>query len=131
MGEIAEHLLIQGMLGDPVMVVQTCLCSPADVEGAVDMGLTPLHDLTQLRPVVDILKVQMLHRSPRNDHAVRVAVTDLLEGLVKSKDMFLGHMACLVGLGLQEFIVCPINWTLETIFCGMLTKGDNLNLGLW
>ena len=24
--------------------------------------------------------------------------------------------------------MCPINWTLETIFCGMLTKGDNLKI---
>ena len=41
----AGQLLRQHVLLNTVMVVQSGLGTPADVEGGMDVGLTPLHDL--------------------------------------------------------------------------------------
>ena len=38
-GEDAEHLMVKGILGYTVVIVETCLCSPADIQGGKDVGL--------------------------------------------------------------------------------------------
>ena len=53
----AEQLLREGTLLDPVVEVQSCLGAPADVEGGVDMGAAPGHDLAQLGPVVHLIEL--------------------------------------------------------------------------
>ena len=57
MVEDAEDLLGQRLLGGAVVIVQSGLGTPTDVEGGVDVGAGPVHDLAQLVPVVHVGKV--------------------------------------------------------------------------
>ena len=103
---VAEHtgeLLGQLALGDAVVVVKPCLGTPADVEGGVDMGLAPLHDLAQFRPVVHFLKGQVLHRRAGDDESVERAVPHLVEGAVKGQHMLLRGVFGDVAAGGDQF----------------------------
>ena len=75
----AGQLVRQRHLVDPVVIIQRRLGSPADVDRRRDMRLGPLHDLRKLRPIVDFLKRNRLHRSPRDDHPVKCPSADLLK----------------------------------------------------
>ena len=55
----------------------------------MDVRLAPFHDLTELRPVVDLLEFHLLHRCARDDEPVEVAVLHLLEGLVEGEHVLL------------------------------------------
>ena len=81
--EDAEHLLVQQLLADAVVVIKPRLRTPADVEGGVDIRLAEVHDLAQLRPVVHLLEVDLLHRCAGDDHAVVAVILHLVEGLVE------------------------------------------------
>ena len=82
-GEDAEELLAQVVLGDLIMVVQTGLGAPADVQGGMDVGLGPLHDLAQLIPVVHVGEVQVFYGGAGDDHAVVLLVFDLVKGSIE------------------------------------------------
>jgi hypothetical protein len=56
------ELLRQTVLLNAIVVVQAGLCTPADMEGAVNMALTPLHDFAQFVPVFHLFKFQQFHR---------------------------------------------------------------------
>ena len=49
--------------------------------------LAPLHDLADLRPVIHVLVLIIFHRRARDDHAVKTAFFDLIEGDVKFIEM--------------------------------------------
>ena len=102
MGEYAEELLLQLVLGNAVVIVKARLGAPADVEGGMDIGLAPLHDPAQLRPVVHRFKLHQLHRCAGDDHAVEFAILQLIEGLVEGQKMLRGHILGLVGGHLHE-----------------------------
>ena len=85
MAEHAEQLLVQLALGNPVVVVKPRLRPPADVEGGVDVGFGPLHDLAQFRPVVHLLKRHQFYRRAGDDQAVESPVPHLGERLVKGQ----------------------------------------------
>ena len=92
----AEQLFRQRPLGNAVVIVKPRLSAPADVEGGVNVGLAPLHDLAQLGPVVHLFKGQILHRRAGDDQSVKGSVLHLLKGLVKSQHVLLrgvfGHV---------------------------------------
>ena len=88
--EHAEQLFVQQFLLNAVVVVQTGLCAPADVQGGMGVGLAPLHDLAQLGPIVHLFEVHQLHRRTGDDHTVKGAVLHLIKGLVKGQHMLLG-----------------------------------------
>ena len=71
----------------------------------MDIGFAPLHDLAQLVPVVHLFKSHLLHRRPGDDHAVKFSVLQLIKGLIKGQQMFLGnifrHMT-LIAMRLNE-----------------------------
>ncbi len=90
MGINAEKLLGQGMLLNPIVVVQPCLGAPADMEGGMDIGLAPGHDPAQLRPVVHFLKGHLLHRRSGDDHAIKLPVLQFIKGFVEGQKMLLG-----------------------------------------
>ena len=102
MGEHAKELLWQGVLSDAVVVVKSCLGPPADMEGGVHMGLAPLHDFAQLRPVVHLFKGQLLHRGSGDDHAIEFPVLHFVKGLVKGQQMLLGGVLGSVGGGVDQ-----------------------------
>ena len=87
--EYTEELFRQGILFDTVVIVKSRLGAPADMEGRMNIGLAPLHDLAKLIPVVHILKFQLFHRCAGNDHAVKFPVLQLIEALIKGQHMLL------------------------------------------
>ncbi len=98
-----EQLFVQLMLGNAVMIVQPRLGSPADVECRVHMGAAPLHDFTELRPVLHLLEVHVLHRSPGDDHAIEIPVLDVLERGIKPQHVFLRGVLRFMTRRLHEF----------------------------
>ena len=78
-----RQLLRQTVLLNSIMVVQAGLCPPADMEGAVNMALAPLHDFTQFIPVFHLFKLQQFHRCTGNDEAIVELVLNLIKGLVE------------------------------------------------
>ncbi len=74
----AGQLLRQEMLLNAVMMVEARLSTPADVEGGKHMGFRPVHDLTELRPVLHLLKGNLLHRRAGYDQPVKVFLTDII-----------------------------------------------------
>ena len=81
--EDAEHLLVEKLLADAIVIIKSRLCAPADMKGGVDVRLTEVHDLAQLLPVIHLFKVDLLHRRTGDDHAVIAVVLHLVEGLIK------------------------------------------------
>ena len=100
--EHAEHLFRQQLLVHAVVVVQASLCTPAHMQGGVDIRLAEVHDLAQLRPVIHLLKVHGLHRSTGDDHAVVAVMLHLVEGLIKGLQMGRGDVRCLMAHRLQQ-----------------------------
>ena len=87
-----EELFRQLFFVDAIMVIKTSLGSPANMESRVDMGLAPLHNGTQLLPVVHILKFQMFHRRSSDDHTVKLTILQFIKGFVKRQQMLLGSV---------------------------------------
>ena len=79
----AEQLALQVVLVDAVVEFERRLRTPADIDRRGDVGLGELHDLFQLFPIGDLLERQRLDGGACDDHAVEVAVLDLVELLVK------------------------------------------------
>ena len=86
------------MLLDAVMIIQSCLSTPANVEGGMDMGLAPLHDLAEFLPVVHIFKFHQFHRRTGDHHTVKFPILQFLKALVEGQQMLLSHIFGLVGL---------------------------------
>ena len=102
MGEDAEELLVQRNLGDAIVVVQPRLGAPADVEGAVDVGAAPLHDLAELVPVFHLFKSQVLHRRACDNETVEIPIAHLVEGGIELQHVLLGGVLRLMGGGLHQ-----------------------------
>ena len=79
----SEQLLIHDMLLDSVVMIKPRLGPPADMNGGGYMGGGPVHDLRQLRPVIHILKLHLLHRCAGDDHTVKLLLPDLIKGHIK------------------------------------------------
>ena len=103
MGIDAGELLREGIFGDAVVVVETCLRTPADVQGAVDMGFAPVHDLADLIPVGDFGEVEFFDGGACDDHAVEVLVFDVVKGAVEGLQVFLGGVFGLMVFDADEF----------------------------
>ena len=56
---------------------------PANMEGAIYIGLCPIHDPAKLVPVVHFLKGHLLHRRAGDDHTVVFPVLYLIKGVVE------------------------------------------------
>ena len=83
----AAELFLQRIFLNAVVIIQTRLRAPANVEGGIDVVLRPFHDLAQLLPVVDLLKGNLLHGSARDDQTVKGLVPDLVKGLVEGGEV--------------------------------------------
>ena len=55
MREYAEKLAVKIQLLHAVVIIQTGICTPAQMEGTMYMRLGPLHDLADLIPVGSFL----------------------------------------------------------------------------
>ena len=101
----AGQLAGKGALIDAVVAVKPRLGAPADVEGGVDVGAGPVHNLAQLVPIVHLLKLQVLHRRAGDNHAVELLVPHLVKGGVEGLQM--GDVGVLGGVapGLEQLDV--------------------------
>ena len=104
----AGILKAQRILLDTVMVVQTCLSAPADVEGAGHVGLAPLHNFAELVPILDILKFHLLH---------------VLRGTDLEKDYQDGKFSCLTLEEYAMWLQCCLSQLPEHIVVHRIT-GD-------
>ena len=84
------------------MIIQSGLGSPTDMEGRMNMGLGPFHNLTQLIPIFHILKIHQLHRRAGNDHPIIPFMLNLRKRLIKSDHMLLRSILCRMGLHLEQ-----------------------------
>ncbi len=98
----AGQLGFQHVLFNAEMVVQTGKRAPADVHGGMDVRLGPFHDFCQLRPVVDVLKRHLLHRSAGNNEAVIARIADVIKRLIEFEQMVRRRVGRLVGRGLNQ-----------------------------
>ena len=100
--EDTEQLVRQPGLLQTVMVVQRSLCSPADVEGGVDVCFRPFHNGTQLVPIGNLFKLHLLHRSAGDNHSVKVLLANILKNLIEFEQVVGRGIFGGVGSGLQK-----------------------------
>ena len=77
------QLFLPLIFRNSVMIIQARLCSPADMQSRMHMGLAPLHDGCQLIPVVHLLEFHVLHRRSGDDHAIEFPAADFIKGNIK------------------------------------------------
>ena len=70
-----------------VVVIQSCLSTPADVECGIYMRLGPFKYLTELVPVSYFFKFQLFHRRTCDDQSVEIPVLNIIKCLIKLIEM--------------------------------------------
>ena len=79
----AGKLCLSLMFLNSIMIIESRLHTPADMKRRGHMRLAPLHDLRQLVPVVDLLKLHILHRRAGNNHTIKALAADLVKRHIK------------------------------------------------
>ncbi len=102
MVENAEHLLGQRILVNPVVVVETSLRPPADVECAGDIGSAPVHYLAQLVPIVNLAERHLLHRGSSNNQSVISLVLDIVKSGIERAEVLCRCVFRVMALDHQE-----------------------------
>lgn len=87
MMEHAEHLLGQRILVNPVVVIESGLRTPANVQSAGYVCSAPVHYLAQLVPIVNLAKRHLLNGRACNDQTVISLVLDIVENLIERAEM--------------------------------------------
>ena len=94
-----EHLFIQRIFRNAIMVIQSGLGSPTDIESGSDMRAGPVEYILNLIPVVHIFEFQVFYGCAGNNHAIVFLVTHQFEITVKRLHVFDGRI--LGGMTLQ------------------------------
>ena len=84
------------------MEVKACLSCPADIHGAIYMSTSPSEDFLHLVPIADILELHLLDRSPRDNHAVELFLTQLFKVAIKHHHVLYGRILRRVTFQLHE-----------------------------
>ena len=100
--ENAGHFLGEHVLRNTVVIIQTGLSSPADVQRGMNVRFSPVHNLGQFLPVFDFLERHGLHRCTGDDKTVILLVADIVECLVKGEKMILRRIFGMVRFGLDQ-----------------------------
>ena len=90
--EDPEHLFRQGIFGDAVVVVESGLCAPANVEHGKHVVFGPVQDIGQFGPIVHFFEGQQFHRRAGDDEAVELLAAHLREGFVMGDQVFGGDI---------------------------------------
>ena len=72
------------------MMVKCSLGTPAYMECGENVGLAPIHDCTELCPVIHLFETQMLDGSSGYDHPIVLLVSNLVECCVKREQVVKG-----------------------------------------
>ena len=102
LGKHAEELLRQQLLAHTVPIVERAHRTPAQVHGGEDVGGSPVENLLELVPVVDLLEIEVLDGRSRHHKTVVIVVFERIERLVELHQMVGAHVRGLVGGGLHE-----------------------------
>ena len=92
LGEDAKLLLLERILGDAIIIVESGLGSPADVERALHVGLCPVEDGLHLVPVGDVLEGELLYGGARDNHTVELLRLQHLEVLIEHHHVLYGRI---------------------------------------
>ena len=79
LAEDAELLCRQLVLRHSVVIVESGLCRPADVECTLYVGVSPSEYLRKFLPVAHVLKLKMFYRRTRHDESVELLVLQFVE----------------------------------------------------
>ena len=82
-----KQLLRQLSLVNTIIMVESGLRRPADMQGGSHMGLRPVQDLTGLLPVIHLFKGDIFHRCSGDDQSIEGAVFDFIKGGVEFIEM--------------------------------------------
>ncbi|MNL23460.1 hypothetical protein D3C87_1448500 [compost metagenome] len=66
------------------------------------MSLRPIKDFLQLFPVIDLFEVQLLDRSPGDDHSIEAVLLDLIESLVEHLQVLGRSILGGMGTGMKQ-----------------------------
>jgi len=102
MRKYAEHFILYHVFFDAVMIIQTCLCAPADMEGAVDMGFAPFHDFHQLVPIFHLFKFHLFDGRACDNQTIPILLLYLVEGFIEGKQMILRCVFGFVASGMNQ-----------------------------
>src|SRR3989344_2504247 len=82
--EDAKHLFAQIIFRYAIVIIQSGLRSPTNVEGRIDMGLSPLQNPAQLRPIIHLFEREMFDWRASDEHAVEFLTSDIVPIAVKN-----------------------------------------------
>ncbi|MNE93736.1 hypothetical protein D3C80_1916240 [compost metagenome] len=66
------------------------------------MSLRPIKDFLQLFPVIGLFEVQLLDRSPGDDHSIEAVLLDLIESLVEHLQVLGRSILGGMGTGMKQ-----------------------------
>ena len=98
MPEKTEHFFVQFAFLQAIVVIKTCLGSPAQINSGGNMGICPVHDLCQFIPVVYLFKFHLFYRCTGNDHSIVFILFQFREGLIEFIQMTHGGIFRLMAL---------------------------------
>ena len=90
----SKNFMIHHLFFQSIVIVQTCLGSPAKIYGRGDILFCPLHDLFHFFPVIYFLKFHLLHRSSGDDHSIVLLLFHFIKSLIELIQMAGG---CIFG----------------------------------
>ena len=100
--EDAEHLFVQFIFGNAVVMVKPSLRRPANIKGRGDMRPRPVENLRNFIPVVHLFVFQMFHRRPCDNHSIKLFILHQLKVPVKGFHVFNGGILVCVAFHLHE-----------------------------
>ena len=106
MSEQTEHLVIQQLLLQAIVIVKPCLRSPAEIDCGRHIRLCPVDDMRQLLPVIYLLKLHQLDRRPSDNHPIKTAVPDVIKFHIKFIQMARRRIFCLMR---AHFYKCDVD----------------------
>jgi len=87
---------------DAVVVVESGLGAPADMQSGGDVGEGPVHDAGEFVPVSDLFKGHGFHGGAGDDEAVELFVAYIVKGFVEFGEMLDGGVFGLICSGLEQ-----------------------------
>ena len=79
----AKQFLVKIKLFNAVVIVESGISSPTQMECTVNVCLCPFHDFADLIPVGSFFIWHIVKRCTSDNHAVITAVLDLVKGVIK------------------------------------------------
>ena len=98
----AKLLLWQRIFGHTVVVIESSLGSPTDIQSTGDVCPGPGEDIAQFVPIVHLLEVEVFHRGSGNDESVELFMAHLLKIAVEGLHVFNGRVFARVRLHLHQ-----------------------------